>query len=48
MKGGRGVRRLKMEKTILNFHFDYLYPSPIYIMGLRVKQNNNVIVALGD
>ena len=28
--GGEGIRRL-MEKTILNFHFDYLNPSLIYI-----------------
>ena len=28
IKGGGGVGRL-MEKTILNFHFDYLHPSLI-------------------
>ena len=27
IKGGRGVVRRLMEKSILNFHFDYLRPS---------------------
>ena len=37
--GGGGARRL-MEKTILNFHFDYLTP-PLIQVGIFIDQTNS-------